>query len=79
MPSGKGVAGFRVAVKGRFDDYRSAAVHGEGLDAVVTTEGGLTLNGVEGSRDLDLSRPLRLVLSATDDQLTLPPLGGRAQ
>ncbi|GAB4110777.1 MAG: hypothetical protein Kow001_11780 [Acidobacteriota bacterium] len=41
--NGDGWAGFRIGIKGRFDDYRDAAVHGVGLDAGVTSSGSLIL------------------------------------
>lgn len=31
-PSTKGCVGLRIGAKGRFDDYRSAAVYGKGLE-----------------------------------------------
>ena len=46
--SAAGHAGFRVGAKGPFDDYRSAAVFGEGLEAGLTTDGRLFI-GDEGS------------------------------
>ena len=36
--------GFRLGVKGRFDDYRDSAVHGVGFNAGISTEGGLFLS-----------------------------------
>ncbi|WP_186756597.1 twin-arginine translocation pathway signal protein [Echinicola salinicaeni] len=35
--------GLRLGIKGRFDDYRSAAVHGKGIDIAVTTSGKLKI------------------------------------
>ena len=37
--SGNNYAGFRIGARGNFDDYRSAAVFGEGLDIGVTPDG----------------------------------------
>lgn len=38
-PSTKGCVGLRIGAKGRFDDYRSAAVYGKGLDVGLTADG----------------------------------------
>lgn len=46
--SAQNIVGFRFGIEGRFDDYRSAAVHGTGVDAGLTTEGRLLL-GTESS------------------------------
>lgn len=35
--------GIRIGIKGKFDDYRSAAVHGKGIDIGVTTSGKLKI------------------------------------
>jgi alkaline phosphatase D len=37
----KGWAGFRLGIKGQFNDYRDAAVHGWGINAGLTTNGQL--------------------------------------
>jgi hypothetical protein len=34
-------AGFRIGAKGQFDEYRDTAVHGKGLEAGITMNGGL--------------------------------------
>ncbi|MGH9162790.1 MAG: alkaline phosphatase D family protein, partial [Vicinamibacteraceae bacterium] len=41
--------GFRVGAKGPWPDYRSAAVHGQGLDAGVTSSGHLFIGDASGS------------------------------
>jgi len=66
-----GFAGFRVGVRGRLDDHRSAAVHGEGWDAAITTGGRLRLGEAEGSETIALDQPIRLRLRATDGALEL--------
>ena len=58
-------AGFRIGAKGPFDDYRSAAVFGEGLDVGVTTQGRLFIGEIPGEASLKLDQPLRLTLTAT--------------
>ncbi|MPY90005.1 MAG: twin-arginine translocation pathway signal protein, partial [Luteitalea sp.] len=48
--------GFRVGAKGPWPDYRSAAVHGQGLEAGVTTSGRLFIGDRSGSHPpLELS------------------------
>lgn len=42
-PSTKGCVGLRIGAKGRFDDYRSAAVYGKGLDVGLTADGKLKI------------------------------------
>ncbi len=69
-PLGRGTlatarAGFRVGTKGRFDDYRSAAVHGTGLDVGVDGAGALFIGDVRSATRLPLSAPLHLHLRAT--------------
>ena len=53
------LVGIRLGVKGRFEGYRSAAVHGTGLDVGVRPSGHLTVAGVQGPR-VPLSGPLTL-------------------
>ncbi|MGI9627149.1 MAG: alkaline phosphatase D family protein [Longimicrobiales bacterium] len=57
-------AGFRVGMKGRFEDYRSAAVHGTGLDVGVDANGALFVGEERGGR-VDLGRPFVLQFQAT--------------
>ncbi|EAZ80949.2 twin-arginine translocation pathway signal [Algoriphagus machipongonensis] len=57
-------AGFRLGAKGRFPDYRSAAVFGEGLDVGVNGAGQLFI-GENTSRDtIDLAQDINLSLKA---------------
>lgn len=58
-------AGFRIGAKGPFDDYRSAAVFGEGLDAGITTQGRLFIGDTQSEASLSVDQPLRLTLTAT--------------
>ncbi|MFT5435225.1 MAG: alkaline phosphatase D, partial [Myxococcota bacterium] len=61
-------AGFRVGVTGRFDEYRSAAVHGTGLDVGVDGDGALFLGEEKSDERIDLSEPLRLTLGAMEER-----------
>ena len=56
--------GFRVGSKGPFDDYRSAAVFGEGLDVGLTTEGRLFIGSEVGDVVAAAERAVRLRLDA---------------
>lgn len=47
--------GFRVGAKGPFDDYRSAALFGDGLDAGLTTDGRLFIGETRGEAQVDVS------------------------
>jgi alkaline phosphatase D len=58
-------AGFRVGVKGRFADYRSAAVHGTGIDVGVDGMGALFIGDVRSGTTVSLSEPIRLQVQAT--------------
>ncbi|MFP4093409.1 MAG: alkaline phosphatase D family protein [Cyclobacteriaceae bacterium] len=61
-------AGFRLGAKGKFDDYRSAAVFGEGLDAGITTEGFLFIGDTIARQKIALDQSLRLRLTAKPGQ-----------
>jgi len=56
--------GFRLGAKGIFEDYRSAAVFGKGLDAGVTGTGQLMIGEKISEEKLDLSRPIYLSLTS---------------
>lgn len=63
--------GFRLGAKAKddpvpvgFDDYRRAAVFGEGLDAGVTADGHLFIGSTKGKQSIDLSRAVRLEFEA---------------
>ncbi len=60
-------AGFRLGAKakGRFDDYRCAAVFGEGLDAGVTYSGKLFIGKQKSAGTVQITGDIRLVLDAT--------------
>ncbi|QDH80036.1 twin-arginine translocation pathway signal protein [Echinicola soli] len=46
--------GIRLGIKGKFDDYRSAAVHGKGTDIAITTSGKLKIADQFVTIDKDL-------------------------
>ena len=59
-----GYVGFRVGAKGPFEDYRSAAVFGEGLDVGLASDGRLVIGEERGETDVRLDAPVRLRLAA---------------
>ncbi|WPP51811.1 alkaline phosphatase D family protein [Catalinimonas niigatensis] len=59
--------GFRLGAQGKFEDYRSAAVFGKGLDAGITTEGVLFIGEKQGTQKVDVSQPVDLRLLATPE------------
>lgn len=81
--SAKDYVGFRVGAKGKFEDYRSAAVFGVGLDAGITTEGTLFIGEKKSAKKVDMKQPVRLLLVATPQKnnysLRLSVLGSNAQ
>lgn len=59
-------AGFRLGARGgRFQDYRSAAVFGKGLDAGITADGNLFIGDQQEAGKLTAGGPCQLVLQAT--------------
>ncbi|CAN5278523.1 hypothetical protein BH23BAC1_BH23BAC1_38130 [soil metagenome] len=58
-------AGFRLGAKGKFEDYRSAAVFGEGIEAGITTEGVLFIGQKLGKEKIDLANDIHLKIEAT--------------
>lgn len=63
--SSENYVGFRLGAKGPFDDYRSAAVFGQGIDAGVTSEGRLFIGEKSNPEPLKIGRSIRLRLQAT--------------
>lgn len=57
------VVGFRVGVTGRNPDYRSAAVHGTGVDAGINGTGHLVLGERRSPSPIAVDAPLRLALA----------------
>ncbi len=62
----EGYVGFRIGARGRFSDYRSAAVFGEGIDAGITTGGRLFIGETRGRDTVDrpTTSAVRLLLEA---------------
>lgn len=60
-------AGFRLGAKARnrVDDYRCAAVFGEGLDAGITYAGNLFIGTQKSVRPVPLNEEVRMVIDAT--------------
>ncbi|GAB3650278.1 hypothetical protein GCM10028791_17300 [Echinicola sediminis] len=56
--------GFRIGAKGKMEDYRSAAVFGQGLDVGVRGDGKLFIGDRQGTESLLLDQTLRLNLAA---------------
>ena len=59
----KGYVGFRLGVKGKFNDYRDSAVHGRGLKAGVDSKGQLFIGKMEGEKVTLTQEPIRLHFS----------------
>jgi hypothetical protein len=57
--------GFRLGAKGKFADYRSSAVFGEGLDVGINGQGKLIGNDLESKESLDLNQEVELALMAS--------------
>ena len=58
--------GLRLGVKGPFSDFRSAAVHGIGIDVGVETTGALRIGDRHSSEMISLEEPVRLHVMAED-------------
>ena len=56
--------GFRIGAKGIFEDYRSAAVFGEGIDCGINGAGYLFIGEVNSESKIPLSGPITLQLDA---------------
>lgn len=64
-PSETNYAGFLVGAKGKFDDYRSAAVFGEGMRVGISTEGKLFVGEKKSEKTVSLNGSLELGLHAS--------------
>jgi alkaline phosphatase D len=77
-------AGFVVGVKGIFEDYRSAAVFGKGLNAGITTEGKLFIGDMRSQVGIPTEEKIKLVMQAMPEangytlKLGAYTLGGEA-
>ncbi|MCW9707984.1 alkaline phosphatase D family protein [Fodinibius salsisoli] len=56
--------GFRLGAKGKFEDYRSAAVFGKGLDVGITTEGKLFIGDQKSTGQVALNEQIALQITA---------------
>lgn len=65
-PLDEGFAGFRLGIKGRYNDYRDSAIYGTGLNAGVTAAGQLFIGEIRGtpSSVAGFPRPIRLTFEA---------------
>lgn len=61
----KAYAGFRIGAKGKFADYRSAAVFGQGIDVGITGSGQLTVGEKVSEGKLDLTLPIILRMTGS--------------
>ncbi|MCG6921809.1 MAG: alkaline phosphatase D family protein [Acidobacteria bacterium] len=61
-PLGEGFVGFRVGIRGAFDDYRDSAVRGAGLNAGVAGDGRLFIGALEADAPRVSSLDRRLLL-----------------
>lgn len=64
LPSADNYAGFLVGAKGKFNDYRSAAVFGQGLVAGIDGEGRLRIGEQKSSKVISMREPISLSLQA---------------
>ena len=63
--------GMRIGAKGNFEDYRSAAVFGKGLDVGINGEGVLFIGEQVGREKLPLDNEINLVLKGENGALIL--------
>ena len=63
--------GMRIGAKGKFEDYRSAAVFGKGLDAGINGGGNLFIGSQMGSEKLPLDKEIILVVKGDRGDLLL--------
>ena len=60
-------AGFRIGAKGKFEDYRSAAVFGQGLDAGITATGQLFIGDKKSDKNISVKDAFTLKLEGKPD------------
>ena len=65
-PLGEGFAGFRLGIKGHYNDYRDSAIYGTGLNAGINSKGQLFIGQVRDNAPAisGFPRPVRLTLEA---------------
>lgn len=69
--AGRGSAGFRIGIRGPLEDYRNALLYGAGLDAGLTTAGGLFIGRVEDA----VPGTIKLAGESVELRLTARPHG----
>jgi hypothetical protein len=67
----EGFAGFRLGIRGLFDEYRDSAVYGIGLNCGVTTDGRLFIGSVAANAPRVGSGELALTLTGAGSRLTI--------
>ena len=78
-PNRQGWVGFRVGMRGHFNDYRDTAIRGLGLEAGVTSDGRLFIGKVgNGPSGVSLN-DLTLVLEGSGNKLRLQPATSRSK
>jgi alkaline phosphatase D len=70
-PKSEGWVGFRIGMRGHFNDYRDTAVRGLGLEAGVTSDGHLFIGKVGNGPVVSSLEDLNLVLQGSGDKLRL--------
>jgi alkaline phosphatase D len=73
--AGDGFAGFRIGIRGPFDDYRDSAVYGVGLNCGVTTDGRLFIGSVTQDAPRIAASEFELTLTGAGARLTLSAEG----
>lgn len=76
---GPGWAGFRIGMRGHFDDYRDTAIRGIGLEAGITADGQLFIGKLENGPKVASLADVTLRLEAQGNRLTLSAGGETLQ
>ena len=71
LAAGKGSAGFRIGIRGPLDDYRNALIYGSGLDAGLTSSGGLFI----GQASAATPGQIKLDVESVELRLSAEPQG----
>ncbi len=74
QPGGEGFAGFRVGIRGRYNDYRDSAIYGTGVNAGISADGRLFIGRLDAGAP-QITQPLDNVELA----LEAKPTGARYQ
>jgi phosphodiesterase/alkaline phosphatase D-like protein len=70
-PGGQGYAGFRIGMKGPFNDYRDTAIYGIGLDAGITSDGRLFIGRLAYSASMPFKDTELILRGEPGGKLTL--------